>query len=130
MENLTEQKMEAVVDVEELGRYIKRKRETERLSLRAVARLTDVSASTLSRIENGTGVPDTPTLARIARWAKFPLERFMAGRATVEPPVVYHPMESTPDIVEAHLRADKNLTPETANALAELFRVAYNQFKK
>jgi hypothetical protein len=43
-------------------------------------------------------------------------------------PVVYYPTESTPSIVEAHLRADKNLQPETAKALAELFRVAYKQF--
>ena len=31
-------------------------------------------------------------------------------------------------LVEAHLRADKHLTPETARALSELFRVAYTQF--
>ena len=42
--------------------------------------------------------------------------------------VVYFPHEATPDIVEAHLRADRNLTPETAKALSELFRVAYQQF--
>jgi hypothetical protein len=35
-----------------------------------------------------------------------------------------------PEIVEAHLRADKKLTPETARALSELFRVAYKQFSK
>ena len=34
------------------------------------------------------------------------------------------------EIVEAHLRADRNLTPETANALSELFRVAYTQFSR
>jgi hypothetical protein len=28
------------------------------------------------------------------------------------------------------LRADKNLSPESAAALAELFRVAYTQFSK
>ncbi|MBK9315524.1 MAG: helix-turn-helix transcriptional regulator [Acidobacteria bacterium] len=128
MENAIETRANSVVNVDELGKYIKRKRESERLSLRAVAKLTDVSASTLSRIENGTGVPDTPTLARIARWAKIPLERFMSGRTSAEPPVVYYPDESTPDIVEAHLRADKNLSPDTAHALSELFRVAYNQF--
>jgi hypothetical protein len=42
--------------------------------------------------------------------------------------IVYYPHEATPEIVEAHLRADKNLTPETAKALSELFRVAYTQF--
>jgi transcriptional regulator with XRE-family HTH domain len=117
-----------VINVAELGQYIKRKRESERLSLRAVAKLTQVSASTLSRIENGTGVPDTPTLARIARWLNVPLERVVTGKSSSEEPVVYYPQESVPDIVEAHLRADPNLTPETARALAELFRVAYNQF--
>jgi len=44
--------------------------------------------------------------------------------------VVYYPEEPTPEIFEAHLRADKNLTPETASALSELFRVAYTQFSK
>jgi hypothetical protein len=44
--------------------------------------------------------------------------------------VVYYPHEATPEIVEAHLRADKNLTPDTAKALSELFRVAYQQFSK
>jgi hypothetical protein len=44
--------------------------------------------------------------------------------------VVYYPHEATPEIVEAHLRADKKLTPETAKALSELFRVAYQQFSK
>jgi transcriptional regulator with XRE-family HTH domain len=120
--------LDPVINVLELGQYIKRKRESEHLSLRAVAKVTQVSASTLSRIENGTGVPDTPTLARIARWLNVPLERVVTGRSNAEPAVVYYPQESVPDIVEAHLRADSNLTPERANALAELFRVAYKQF--
>ena len=49
------------------------------------------------------------------------------GEAYTEP-VIYYPTESTPNIVEAHLRADRNLKPEMAKALAELFRVAYSQF--
>lgn len=117
-----------VINVTELGKYIKRKRESERLSLRAVAKLTQVSASTLSRIENGTGIPDTPTLAKIARWLNVPLERIVTGGSSAVAPVVYYPEESVPDIVEAHLRADPNMTPETARALSELFRVAYKQF--
>jgi transcriptional regulator with XRE-family HTH domain len=117
-----------VINVLELGQYIKRKRESEHLSLRDVAKKTQVSASTLSRIENGTGVPDTPTLARIVRWLNLPLERVVIGRSNAEPAVVYYPQESVPDIVEAHLRADSSLTPDRASALAELFRVAYKQF--
>jgi transcriptional regulator with XRE-family HTH domain len=119
----------SLVNVGELGKYLKRTRISEHLSLRAVARETQVSASTLSRIENGSGVPDADTLARLARWLNIPLERIVETRGQdPHEPVVYYPHESTPDIVEAHLRADKNLNPETANALSELFRVAYKQF--
>lgn len=117
-----------LINVTELGQYIKRKREREKLSLRAVAKQTQVSASTLSRIENGTGVPDTPTLARLARWLNIPFERVVTGSGSKDPPIIYYPQESVPDIVAAHLRADPNLTPELAQALEDLFRVAYTQF--
>jgi transcriptional regulator with XRE-family HTH domain len=118
---------ETLVNVLELGKHLKRRRLGERMSLRAVARETDVSASTLSRIENGSGVPDADTLARLARWLEIPLERIVTMGESLNA-VVYYPDNSTPDIVEAHLRADRNLTPETARALSELFRVAYKQF--
>jgi len=129
---------EATLNVVELGEYVKRKRQEDRLSLRDVAQNIKVSASTLSRIENGIGTPDSATLARLAAWLGIPLERLMRGSlmdsvhdpATGQStePVIYFPTESTPNIVEAHLRADRNLKPETAKALAELFRVAYTQF--
>ena len=119
----------SLVNVAELGKYLKRTRLNDHLSLRAVAKETQVSASTLSRIENGSGVPDAETLARLARWLGIPLERIVETRGQdPHEPVVYYPHESTPDIVEAHLRADRNLNSETANALSELFRVAYKQF--
>ena len=121
----------SLVNTVELGRSIRRKREETGLSLRDVADETGVSASTLSRIENGTGKPDADNIARLTAWLNVPVERIMSGRDTEsdeERAVVYFPQESTPEIVEAHLRADRNLTPETAKALSELFRVAYAQF--
>ena len=120
-----------LVNTEELGRAIRRRREELGLSLRDVADRTDVSASTLSRIENGTGKPDAENIARLTAWLDVPMERILAGRhadSETAKAVVYFPHESTPEIVEAHLRADRNLTPETASALSELFRVAYTQF--
>ena len=123
---------DSLINVVELGELVKRQRQRSKQSLREVATTTRVSASTLSRVENGVGTPDSATLARLAQWLGVPLERLMTGSLLAEPdaaePVVYYPTESTPSIVEAHLRADKNLQPETAKALAELFRVAYNQF--
>ena len=121
----------SMVNTVELGRAIRRKREELGLSLRDVADETKVSASTLSRIENGTGKPDADNIARLTGWLQMPMERVMgAGSAdgAEDSPVVYFPHEATPDIVEAHLRADRNLNPETAKALSELFRVAYAQF--
>jgi transcriptional regulator with XRE-family HTH domain len=122
-----------LVNTEELGRAIRRRREELGLSLRDVADETSVSASTLSRIENGTGKPDAENIARLTSWLNMPMERIMAVRRAdgeEAAAVVYYPHESTPEIVEAHLRADRNLTPETASALSELFRVAYTQFSR
>lgn len=122
-----------LVNTEELGRAIRRKRESLGLSLRDVADKTTVSASTLSRIENGTGKPDADNIARLTKWLDVPMERILGGPETdsdAAKPVVYFARESTPEIVEAHLRADRNLTPETATALSELFRVAYTQFSR
>lgn len=120
-----------LVNTIELGRAIRRKREEQGLSLRDVADETGVSASTLSRIENGTGKPDADNIARLTGWLNVPMERIMGGRpldSDGAKAVIYFPQESTPEIVEAHLRADRSLTPETAKALSELFRVAYTQF--
>lgn len=125
--------VKTLVNTEELGRAIHRKRVELGLSLRDVANETDVSASTLSRIENGTGKPDADNIARLTEWLDVPMERIMGRRQTNDEEsaaVVYYPRESTPEIVEAHLRADRNLTSETAAALSELFRVAYTQFSR
>ena len=123
----------SLINTQELGRAIRRRREELKLSLRDVADQTNVSASTLSRIENGTGKPDADNIARLTTWLDVPLERILTrGREEANDPkaVVYFPHESTPEIVEAHLRADRNLSPETADALSQLFRVAYSQFSR
>jgi transcriptional regulator with XRE-family HTH domain len=121
----------APIELSELAQCIGRKRGTDGLSLRDAAKQIGVGASTLWRLERGQGLPDSATLARLAQWLNVPLERLM-GLSTPERPrsFMYYPSESTPDIVEAHLRADRRLSPETAKALAELFRVAYQQFTR
>lgn len=130
-ENMGSYKNESLLSTVELGKAIKRRREELDMSLRDVADVTNVSASTLSRIENGTGRPDADNIARLSKWLDMPVDRMMFKQSdeTVEP-VVYYPHEATPEIIKAHLRADRKLTPETAEALSELFRVAYQQFSK
>src|SRR6266576_2381593 len=131
--NLMRRTTKSLINTEELGRAIRRRRQELALSLRDVADQTNVSASTLSRIENGTGKPDADNIARLTTWLDVPLERILGGGGqehNAAKAVIYYPHESTPEIVEAHLRADRNLTPETADALSELFRVAYSQFSR
>ena len=65
------------VNTSELGNAVRRRREERGLSLRDVADKTGVSASTLSRIENGTGKPDADNIARLASWLDMPIERVM-----------------------------------------------------
>src|SRR5436189_6334435 len=116
-----------LVNTEELGRAIRRRREELGLSLRDVATETDVSASTLSRIENGTGKPDADNIARLTTWLDVPLERILTrGRDDASDPkaVVYYPHESTPEIVEAHLRAHRDMSPDTASHVSQCFRYA------
>src|SRR5438046_10681240 len=95
------------VNTEELGDAVRRRRESLGLSLRDVADETGVSASTLSRIENGTGKPDADNIARLASWLDMPIERVMHhGPRGAEPnPVGYSPHESTPEIGETRLTA-------------------------
>jgi transcriptional regulator with XRE-family HTH domain len=120
-----------LINVKELGRHVTRKRESEGLSLRGVAKLTGVSPSTLSRIETAKGfVPDATTLAKLCQWLSIPLERVVGAADGTGNAVIYYRTESTPAIVEAHLRADPDLTPETAQALSDLFRVAYEGYKR
>ncbi|MCS6874017.1 MAG: helix-turn-helix domain-containing protein [Pyrinomonadaceae bacterium] len=123
--------VEGFVDLKELGKRVKEQRERQGLSLRDLASQIGISASTLSRIEKGTGKPDADNIAKLASWLNIPVDRVMQkASSNDEGLVVYYLQEPVPEIVEAHLRADKNLTPEAAKALSELFRVAYQQFSK
>ncbi len=122
-------KKDNFINTAELGSAIKRRRQERGLSLRDVGDETGVSASTISRIENGTGKPDADNIVRLTGWLDMPIDRVTNKQSSGDvEAVVYYPHEGTPEIVEAHLRADKKLTPETAKALSELFRVAYKQF--
>ena len=96
-------KNESLINTPELGQAIKRRREELKLSLRDVADKTGVSASTLSRIENGTGKPDADNIARLTDWLDMPVDRVMKKLSPDDvEAVVYYPHEATPEIVQAH----------------------------
>ena len=98
---------------------LKKARLRKNVSLREVADEIDVSASTLSRIERGTGNPDLPTLTKLIGWLGLDRDAVLNSK----PPKT----NSTPAEVEVLLRADKNLDPRTAKTLASIFRTAYKE---
>ena len=109
-----------------LGSALKEHRRKNKKSLRDVRDETGINPSTLSRIENRIGKPDADNVAILAEYLNIPVDRVLHD--TEDAPVVYYPDESLPEIVEAHLRRDKNLTREDAARLSEIFRTAYGEF--
>lgn len=133
--------------IREMGRMIRQKRVAERLTLERAAEQSGVSAATLSRLERQADLkssramnsitPDTRTIAAIVRWLGVSLDNMIEGERTntaaigpktVEGKVVVEGEiidGNLPQIVEAYLRADRNLSPQAAASLAEMFQLAY-----
>lgn len=94
--------------------------------LREVAEeIGDISASTLSRIEQGN-VPDVDTFMRICHWLGVDSSEFVPDAAKQKNKSSSREKEAdVPQFIEAHLRADRTLPPATIDALSEMIRVAY-----
>jgi len=114
---------EPFINAVELGKRLKAKRRSDHLSIREVAQETGVSAPTISRVERGLHLPERDNLLRLARWADVRIDPDEKHRLNA---IVHEPNASTVEAVELHLRADPNLKREDAEALAEMFRLAYN----
>lgn len=113
--------MADAIDFELLGRKLRSTRKDREMTLEEVWRETGVSVPTLSRIERGDAKGlQSETLITLSNWIGTSAKLWRKADA----------VDSTPDVVELHLRADKNLDKKTAEALAQLFRLAYDQMKK
>lgn len=113
-----EMEMAQAVDAVWLGEKLRAERENKGLTLKDVADETGVSVPTLSRIERGAAKGlSSDTYVVVSRWVG------VDPTATPEGP---SPVNRLPDVVELHLRADRNLDKKTADALATLFRTAYD----
>lgn len=118
------------VDAAELARRVRARRHELGLSLRGAAAKAGVSAPTLSRVERGGYLPERENLFRLLRWTGLELERQPpAGEQTEAPRDVHPPEAPTMEAVELHLRADRNLKEEDAEALVEMFRLAYERLR-
>lgn len=84
----------------------------------AVQQIGDISPATLSRIENGR-IPDMDVFLRICDWIGIPAETFLKRESDATA------LPKTTEVIEAHLRADRNLDDATAEAIANMVKAAY-----
>ncbi len=112
---------ETTVDVQALYAALDSKRKGQGTSWREVARELEISPSTFSRMAQGRR-PDVDTFATLLRWLGMPAESFMRstrdGPGAAEEPVA---------MVSSYLRSARNIEPEDAEALEEIFRAAYRR---
>ncbi len=119
---------EPVVNFSLLASALEKYRGERELTLRSAAAESGVSASTLSRIERKEARPDLDTVRLIADWIGLPLDKVLQkprARSRRRKPAA-----KAAEIMarfEAHLRAEPDLDPETADALAGILKHAYRQ---
>lgn len=110
--------MSSSLDTKKFSEMIKSKRGNT--GLRTLAADIGVSASTLSRIEQGN-LPDIDTYLKLCNWLEVTPDFFTLSSVNKEDAKVG---------VIAHLRADKSLPPDTAEALIQMINLAYASVKK
>jgi len=117
------------VNITLLGEHLRRVRQERKLRLRQVHDKTGISVASLSRIERGGSHGlDTKNFLTLCEWMKLPVEMFKHQPEV--PARLKKKTDRTPDIVELHLRADRKLDKKTADALAMMFRTAYERFAR
>lgn len=119
--------MEPDFDLARFGQRLREVRSEREMTLKDVYDATGISIPTLSRVERGEATAvENKTIFILAAWANLPLTLFQKAAPALTPKRGAKTV-STPDIVEIHLRADKNLNSKTAELLAKMFRAAYTQ---
>lgn len=98
-----------------LGRLVRQKRSAEGLSLRDAERLTGVSASTLSRLENGKTV-EVDKVFSLTHWLNVSVEDVFGAAP-----------QDVPQTIKSILLADPKLTKDESDALCGTFLVLYRQ---
>jgi transcriptional regulator with XRE-family HTH domain len=103
--------------VEAFGRYLKAQRNVSDLSLRELARLTNLSNAYLSQLERGLHEPSLRVMRSLADALGIPLETLLeqtGWRASGA-------SESTANMTEAAIRADPLLSDAQKDALLAVY---------
>jgi transcriptional regulator with XRE-family HTH domain len=111
--------------LEALGSFIRAQRQVSNLSLREMARMTDVSNAYLSQIERGLHQPSVRVLRSLAKALNVSAETLLARAGLLDEdeaaPEASGP-RAGPERTIAAILADPSLTPEQREALVSVYR--------
>ncbi len=94
---------------------------SRKITWRQVAQESGVPASTLTRMAQGKR-PDVDSLAALVRWSGLQVDKFMRESDTREA----EPLA----MISTYLRSDRHLSTESARALDEVIKAAYERLRK
>jgi transcriptional regulator with XRE-family HTH domain len=111
-------------DVEAFQSALDAVRSAKRLTWKDVAAESGVSASTLTRMAQGKR-PDLDGLAALVAWSGLDADDFVRtsgdqGKPDAEPLA----------LIATYLRSDKNLSPDSAKAIEQMVRAAYESMRE
>jgi len=118
---------ESQMAIKKLSRMVRSKRENLGWSQRKLSEVTGIPFSTLSRIENAKGVPDSDNLETLCSWLEVRSAIFFPSQPRSV--VVVQPCRPTPELIEELLLKDKHLTEAAALALSSIFKTAYSHLR-
>lgn len=108
--------MAITIPIQQLGAELRRVRKDRELSLRDVKEITDISASTLSRIERGH-IPDVAVVGALADFLGVTVRAGSRADGEIETD------EDMVKAIEVHLRANKHLDETVARDIARSYEV-------
>ena len=114
----------AQLDVQALHAALDQRRTSLKMSWRQAAAAAGISPSTLTRLGQGKR-PDMTSFAALVNWLGVSSEHFLSGIT----PTKRHDQDFL-TVVSAHLRARKELSARSADALEDIIRAAYNRLKE
>ena len=109
--------MSTSLDTQKFSEIVKSKRGKK--GLRQLASEIGISASTLSRVEQGN-LPDIDTYLKLCEWLEVSSDYFTSKTIVTD----------TQNDVVAYLRADTTLPPATSEALIKMIQLAYESATK
>jgi transcriptional regulator with XRE-family HTH domain len=106
---------------------VERNRRDAGLSWRQLAHRLSLSPSTFTRLAQGRR-PDVDTFVKLLAWMERPATDFMSGAETDGAGEPEKPAKDTVRDISNSLREDPALSAESADALADILRIAYRRF--